>query len=149
MQLGALYMETVYRLDLLRELRSHYIAVLAYSLGEQRSDVTKADATSAEIAAVRAFIKHLEAQVIQAASPAPIAPQQPAQRDSGAKCPFYRRIRFAFGMAQNRGLDTEADEAMRAAFSRFLGRTITSREELDGDEWLLVGKAIKNKLLTW
>jgi Tfp pilus assembly protein PilE len=68
---------------------------------------------------------------------------------SSARCPFYRSIRRAYAIARDLGLDTKADDAMRAAFGRCLGRTIKSRDELNGGDWMLLGDAMKARRLAW
>jgi hypothetical protein len=73
-------------------------------------------------------------------------PQNEAQR---ARCPFYRSIRRAYAIARDAGLDTKADDAMRLAFGRCLGRAIASRDELNGSDWSLIGDAIKARRLAW
>ncbi len=90
-----------------------------------------------------------------------IAPQAATARDNAApvalpvasesrpRCPFYRSIRRAFAIARDLGLDTKADDAMRAAFGRCLGRTIESRDELNGDDWMRLGDAMKARRLAW
>lgn len=78
---------------------------------------------------------------------APVA--LPVASVSRPRCPFYRAIRRCFAIARDLGLDTKADEAMRAAFGRYLGRAISSREELDGSDWMLIGDALKARRLAW
>jgi hypothetical protein len=46
-------------------------------------------------------------------------------------------------------LNVKADEAMRASFSRFLGRDIESRAAMNAADWLLVGNEIKAHRLAW
>lgn len=75
---------------------------------------------------------------------APVA--LPAASESRPRCPHYRAIRRAFAIAREKGLDTRADEAMRAAFGRCLGRTVETRECMNGAEWQAVGDAIKRGL---
>lgn len=76
------------------------------------------------------------------------APQKaaPARRP---RCLHYKTIRIAFAIAKDKGLDTRADEAMRAAFSRVLGRKIDSRDEMSGNDWCQVGRAMKFHGLGW
>jgi hypothetical protein len=73
----------------------------------------------------------------------------PVASVSRPRCPFYRSVKRAFAIARDLGLDTKADEAMRAAFGRYLGRAISSREELDGSDWMLIGDALKARRLAW
>jgi hypothetical protein len=93
---------------------------------------------------------HIEAPAIapQAATArdnaAPVA--LPATSESRPRCPHYRAIRRAFAIAREKGLDTRADEAMRAAFGRCLGRTVETRECMNGGEWQAVGDAMKRGL---
>lgn len=65
------------------------------------------------------------------------------------RCPFYRAIRRAYAIARDLGLDTKADDAMRAAFSRCLGRTIESRDELNGGDWMRLGDELNARRLAW
>ncbi len=66
-----------------------------------------------ELSHVVAFIEYL------AATP-PNAPQT-------GKCAHYKEIRRCFAIAREHGLDTRADEAMRAAIGRQLGFTVETR----------------------
>ena len=126
---------------LIKELRSHYIAVLAYSLGDHNPEVTKADAASSEIDAIKAFIDFLEAQ-----ADAVVAVVTKAVRKG---CAFHRTICRTFGIAKEHGLDTRDDAGMRAAIGRYLGRDVPTREVLRERDWLLIGNAIKYKQLAW
>ena len=65
------------------------------------------------------------------------------------RCPHYATIRRTFGFAIAAGLDTKADEAMRAAIGKLLGRDIPSRESLRAGDWERVGDAIKSSQLAW
>ena len=79
-----------------------------------------------------------------------VALTQPAQvKASKGRCPHYKAIRRAFAIATELGLDTRADEAMRAAFGRFLRRDVPSRESLSGGDWMLLGDAMKRHQLAW
>jgi hypothetical protein len=75
---------------------------------------------------------------------APVA--LPVASESRPRCPHYRAIRRAFAIAREKGLDVRADEAMRAAFGRCLGRTVETRECMNGGEWQAVGDAMKRGL---
>lgn len=92
------------------------------------------------------------AQNTQKATPValPAPSESPAQKPAGGmRCAHYKSIRRAFAIAREAGLDTKADEAMRAAFSHFLGRAVETREALSGGDWMLVGNAIKARRLAW
>lgn len=91
------------------------------------------------IEAIEYVIAVLDAAQLPAA---PVAERAP-------RCPFYREIRRCYAIAREAGLDTEADEAMRAAFARYLGRTVPTRETLCGADWARVANAIKGKRLAW
>jgi hypothetical protein len=133
--------------ELLTELKTHYIAVLDYSLGGQRSDVTKADAVSSEVDAVKSFIEYLETSgETPDDAPAPVAAAKPAKP---VRCPWAREIRRCFAIASEHGLDTRNDEAMRKAFSAFLGHPVESREDLTGLDWLRCANRIKTGELSW
>lgn len=96
----------------------------------------------AEVANARAFLAFH--------APKPAAPKQSAQREASApRCSFHREIRRAFAIMREAGLDAKNSDAMREAFARFLGREITSREELTGNEWNWLGSAIKRRELAW
>jgi hypothetical protein len=80
----------------------------------------------------------------------PAAPVKAAQTATARpRCCFHKAIRRCFAIAKDAGLDTRADEAMRAAFANYLCRDVPSRESLSGGDWLLVGNAIKSKRLAW
>jgi hypothetical protein len=80
----------------------------------------------------------------------PVRCETVAQRVTAApRCSFYKSIRYCFAVARDAGLDTRADDAMRAAFAAFLGRAVPSRETLNGRDWMLVGNAIKSRRLAW
>ncbi len=87
-----------------------------------------------------------------------IAPQAATARENAApvalpvasvsrpRCPHYRAVKRAFAIAREKGLDVRDSEAMRAAFGRCLGRTVETRECMNGGEWQAVGDAIKRGL---
>ena len=112
----------------------------------------------ARIESIEYVLRVLEAaQRIEAAraatllAPVEIAPQREARapREAQARCPFYRAIRRAYAIMREAGLNPKAEAAMRAAFARYLGREIESRESLSGGDWLLLGDAIKGNRLAW
>lgn len=80
-----------------------------------------------------------------------IARHSAAEREESAKprCCHYKAIRRCFAIARDLGLNTRDDEGMRAAFGRFLGRALGSRDELTGCEWMLLGDAMKMRRLAW
>jgi hypothetical protein len=83
---------------------------------------------------------------------APIITRQIAtEREESAKprCPWAAAIRRAFGIAKGAGLDTRADDAMRAAIGAMLGRAVSSRSHLTAGDWLLVGDGIRRGELAW
>jgi hypothetical protein len=93
-------------------------------------------------------MSELAAREVFDAAPLELAPE-PIPAPEKPRCLHYKAIRRAFAIAREAGLDTRADEKMRAAFARVLGRVIESREELSGGDWLLVGNAIKTRHLAW
>lgn len=105
---------------------------------DRRNEVEFCNARAA-VLRVALIIEVLEAGIVQEAAQAVKAPRYP----------FYREIRRAYAIAREAGLDTKADEAMRAAFASILGRKVPSRETMNGRDWLLVGNAIKERRLTW
>jgi hypothetical protein len=89
------------------------------------------------------------AAVVAKSAVAPAGPAPAAPVKVPVRCPHYPAIRRAYAIMRDVGLDLKADVAMRAAFSRFLGRAIESRQSLDRRDWLLVGNAIKSRRLAW
>ena len=96
------------------------------------------------------------AHAIEAAPAAlPVAPviarHSATEREEPTKprCSWVAAIRRCFGIAKGAGLDTKADEAMRAAIGAMLGRVVASRSELTAHEWLSVGDGIRRGELAW
>lgn len=96
----------------------------------------KLEAVKAELSAVVAFLGALVAKAVKVT-------QAATQR---ARCPHFKAIKRAFAIAREKGLDVRADEAMRVAFGRCLGRTVETRECMNGGEWQAVGDAMKRGL---
>jgi hypothetical protein len=71
------------------------------------------------------------------------------QGEAPLRCAWFSAIRRFYGCAQGAALDTKAEDAMRAALSAFLGRTINTRRELSAGDWLLAGDAVKFGRLVW
>lgn len=94
-----------------------------------------------ELPHVLAFIAQLEAM--------PATAKVTPQREKAPRCAWYREIRRCYAIAREAGCDVKADDAFRAACSRFLGRAIESRETMNGRDWLLVADAIKAHRLAW
>jgi DNA-binding Lrp family transcriptional regulator len=106
-----------------------------FTINEGWHGAAKLAAHRAELDAVRAFIAYL----------VPVA----AKPEKAPRCAFYREIRRCYAIAREAGLDVKADARMRAAFSRFLGREVETRETLRAGDWLLVADAIKSRRLAW
>jgi pyruvate/2-oxoglutarate dehydrogenase complex dihydrolipoamide acyltransferase (E2) component len=87
--------------------------------------------------------------VLEAAKAAQVPAKESSQDAKSARCPFYKSIRRAYAIMREAGLNQRDEAAMRAAFSRFLGRVIESRDALPGGEWLQIGDAIKSRELAW
>lgn len=99
----------------------------------------------ARLEAIEYVLRVLEfAQAIEAAQAVAVKPAR-------VRCPWYREIRRAYAIAREAGLDTseDADQAMRDAFARYLGRAVPSRETLHGGDWARVANAIKGRRLAW
>jgi len=79
----------------------------------------------------------------------PATSQNVAQAAIAPRCGHLKSIKRVFAVARDVGLDTRADAAMRASFSRFLGRAIESRAALKPADWSMIGTAIKSQELTW
>jgi hypothetical protein len=89
------------------------------------------------------------------------APEPPAAHETAApvvvavasesrpRCTFHKSIRRCFGIAKERGLNTRDDEAMRAAFGRYLCCDVPTRESLTASDWNILGDAIKACRLAW
>ncbi len=73
-----------------------------------------------------------------------------AQRATAApRCAWYRLIRAFYGAAQSRKLDTKNDEAIRAALAGFVGRSLSSRADLQPLEWHDAAQAVRLGKLAW
>ncbi len=99
----------------------------------------KLDAVKAELQDVQAFLASL------VGSGANVA-QRATKR---TRCPHYRAIRRTFAIAKDCGLNTNNESGMRRAFGRALGRTIESRDELNGGDWQAVGDMVQRGVLAW
>ncbi len=129
-------MESISREELIEELRE-YSQTLALVATLKTAPRAAADARE-ELPHVLAFLAHLEAM-----------PQAASTRAPKVRCAWYREIRRCYAIAREAGCDVKADESMRAAIGRFLGRAVASREELNGNDWHEVGSAIKSHQLAW
>jgi hypothetical protein len=127
---------SISREQLETELRAYEVEcagdVEFFTINEGWHGAAKLAAVRAELEAVRAFLAQL----------APVAAKP-------ARCEFYPVIRRCYAIAREAGLNVKADDAMRAAFSRFLGREVETRETLRAGDWLLIGNAIKAQRLSW
>ncbi len=132
-------MENISREELIEEMRE-YSQTLELVAAVKSAPIAAAQARE-ELPHVLAFIAHLEAT--------PATPQAASTRAPKVRCAWYREIRRCYAIAREAGCDVKADEAMRAAFSRFLGRAVPSREVLDSSDWVKVGDAIKAHQLAW
>jgi hypothetical protein len=128
-------MNVISREKLIEEMRE-YAKTLELVATVKSAPIAAAQACE-ELPMVLAFLAQLEAL--------PVA----SKKAPKVRCTWYRDIRRAYAIAREAGLDTKADAAMRAAFSRYLGRDVPSRETLDGDDWFRVGDAMKAGMLTW
>lgn len=72
-----------------------------------------------------------------------------AKAEPKKPCSFHRFIRRFYAIARDKGLDLKDGDGMRAAFSNYLGREVSSREELNGADWEYLGNAVKRGLLAW
>ncbi len=96
-----------------------------------------------------------EPPVTPAPAALPVAPviarHSATERETATqpRCLWAAAIRRAFGIAKGAGLDTRADEAMRAAIGALLGRAVATRSELTAGDWLAVGDGIRRGELAW
>lgn len=76
---------------------------------------------------------------------------EPAAPPVRVPCSHVGEIRRFFAIAQDVRLSVAPEDApaMRAAMSRFFGRTIHSRRQLDGQEWAQAASAVQDGVLTW
>ena len=76
---------------------------------------------------------------------------EPAAPPVRVPCPHYGEIRRFFAIAQDMRLGVAPEDAptMREAMSRFFGRTIHSRRQLDGSEWAQAASAVQEGALFW
>jgi hypothetical protein len=120
-------------------------------------------------AALLAYVEAIEAQEIEAAPivqsvevvqviavEATAAKTAIARKETASKvqankvpCCFYRSIRRFYAIAQDVGLSTSNDEAIRQAISAFFGIEIESRKQLSGGHWEAAGDAVKFGALYW
>ncbi len=126
--------------ELIEEMRE-YSQTLELVSNVKSAPIAAAQARE-ELPLVLAFLAHLTA--IQ--GPKVVAAKKVSSKP---RCAHYASIRRAFACAREAGLDTKADAKMRESFSRFLGRTIESREEMNGSEWESTATAVKCGELTW
>lgn len=92
-----------------------------------------------ELRDVLAFIEYLAA----------VPQNTPQTGKESQRCAHSKEIRRCFAIAREHGLDTRADEAMRAAIGRQLGFTVETREVLNGYQWKQVGDMVKRGALAW
>ncbi len=69
-------------------------------------------------------------------------PQTVTERQARPRCRHYRAIKRCFSIFIERGLPTD-DEAMREELSKLLGRTVSSRRDLQAGDWMLAGDLAK------
>ncbi len=100
-----------------------------------------------ELAVVRAFLAYLQQEAPNAASAAQSAT---SRRRAGVKrCLHLKAIRRCYAIAADRNLNVKEEPAMRRAFGQALGREVTTREDLNGDDWEVVGNMMKRGTLVW
>jgi len=103
-----------------------------------------------ELATVRAFLASLQQEADAAIVPQSATHNATNHRRAGVKrCPHFKAIRRCYAIAADRGLNTKDEPAMRCAFGRALGREVTMREELNGDDWEAVGDLMQRGTLAW
>jgi hypothetical protein len=117
-------------------------------------------------AARLAYVEAIEAQEIEAANSAQSVEvvqvvaveantaQTAVERKVAASptktlCCFYKSIRRFYAIAQEVGLDTKADAAIRLSVGAFFGIEIESRKQLSGGHWQAAGTAVKFGALYW
>lgn len=132
---------SISREQLVGELRE-YSQTLELVSNVKSAPIAAAQARE-ELPLVLAFLAHLQA------AQAPTTAKVSGAKKSAPRCAWYRDIRRAYAIAREAGLDVKADEAMRAAFGRLLGRRIETREEMNGADWIAVGDAMKARVLAW
>lgn len=65
------------------------------------------------------------------------------------RCPHYKAIRRFFAVAKSANLDTSNKKGMRAAFSAMLGKTVTTRADLQAADYGRAIQNIENGLMWW
>ncbi len=85
-----------------------------------------------ELAEVRAFLAYLNQEAPNAASVAQSATNH--RRAGVERCPHLKTIRCCYAIAADLDLNVKDEPTMRRAFGRALGREVTTREELNGDD---------------
>jgi hypothetical protein len=134
-------MDSISREKLIEEMRE-YSQTLASDIGLSMKLQYAASVAHfrSELESVTAFLAHLEAT----------AKAAPAKKvSSKPRCLHYASIRRFYAIARDAHLSVKDDDAIRASLSRFLGRSIESRESLSGSEWESAATAVKCGELTW
>jgi hypothetical protein len=129
-------MDSISREKLIEELRE-YSQTLELVATVKSAPIAASQARE-ELPMVMAFLATLTA--IQA--PKSVAATK-------VSCAHFPAIKRAFAIAHEAGLDTKADAKMRAAFGRYLGREVSSRNSLSGSEWDMAATAVKCGELAW
>jgi hypothetical protein len=144
---------SISRNELESELRE-YVELLTRAIkNAQEGDCPKIEAYfRAERAAASGFLAYLrvryEPETCEAVNVSAVA-QNVAQAAKAPRCAHFKAIKRAYAIAAKAGLNVKADEAMRAAFSRFLCKPVASRETLSGSDWSACADAVKCGYLTW
>jgi hypothetical protein len=131
---------SISRSELVAELRE-YADTLSMVATVKSAPIAASEARE-ELPHVLAFLAHLTA--IQ-------APKVAAAKKvtSKPRCAHYASIRRFYAIARDAHLSVKADDTIRASLSRYLGRSIESRESLSGSEWESAATAVKCGELTW
>ncbi len=72
-----------------------------------------------------------------------------ALRGNAPRCPFYNCIRQFFACAQEQGLNTKDDAAMREALGGYFNIQLDTRKEMTGSMWLEAASAVRIRALAW
>jgi hypothetical protein len=87
----------------------------------------------------------VNAPKVAATAPAATVEAKPVK----SRCPHYKAIRRFFAVAKSAGLDCQNKKGMRAAFSAMLGKTVTTRADLQAAEYGRAIQNIENGLMWW
>ncbi len=99
-------------------------------------------------AAARSELQSLEAAQTKA-NAVQVKAAKVEAKPTKSRCPHYKAIRRFFAVAKSAGLNCDNKKGMRAAFSAMLGKTVTTRADLQAADYGRAIQNIENGLMWW